>query len=77
MELSGIGKDGKPKTIRFELTARGGDGPYIPCMPSILLAKKLAGGELDKTGAFPCTDLITLDNYLAALSGLNITWQVD
>lgn len=76
MALSGIGKNGAPKTIHFDLTARAGHGPYIPCMPSILLAKKLAAGEIDKTGAYPCLDFITLDDYLAALKELDIQWQV-
>ena len=47
MELSGTGADGKAKTVAFELTARSGDGPYIPCMPAILMAKKLASGMKD------------------------------
>ena len=37
--------------INFELTARSGDGPYIPCMPAILIAKKLASGEIEDAGA--------------------------
>lgn len=76
MALSGTGKNGQPKTIRFELTARGGDGPYIPCIPSILLCQRLARTEPPRTGAYPCVDFITLEDYLAALSGLDITWQV-
>lgn len=74
MELSGIGKDGQDKTIKFELTARSGDGPYIPCMPAILLAKKLAVGELNETGAYPCMGFITKDEYLGALADMDIEW---
>lgn len=74
MELSGKGKDGAAKTITFELTARSGDGPFIPCMPSILMAKKLAAGEVVQRGAFPCVGLISKDEYLGALSGLDISW---
>lgn len=74
MELSGTGKDDRAKTIQFDLTARSGDGPYIPCMPAILLAQKLAKNEITKTGAYPCLGLITLDDYLAALSLLDISW---
>lgn len=74
MTLSGTGKDSQPKTITFDLTARSGDGPYIPCMPAILLAQKLARGEITATGAQPCVGLITLEEYLGALKGLDINW---
>jgi hypothetical protein len=76
MILSGKGKNGEEKSITFELTARSGDGPYIPCTPAILMAKKLAGGEIKKRGAFPCVGFITRDEYLNALSELDITWEV-
>jgi len=76
MVLSGADKNGTSKQISFDLTARKGDGSYIPCMPAILLARKLANREIAKTGATPCVDLITLDEYLSALGDMNITWQV-
>ncbi|MEN8207254.1 MAG: saccharopine dehydrogenase NADP-binding domain-containing protein [Pseudomonadota bacterium] len=76
MVLTGTDKDGARKQITFDLTARKGDGPYIPCMPAILLARKLANQEIGKTGATPCMDLITLNEYLSALGNMNITWQV-
>jgi len=75
MELSGKNENGNDKTITFELTARSGHGPYIPCMPAILLAKKLAGGEITATGATPCIGIITRDEYLGALRDLDITWH--
>lgn len=75
MSMSGIGYDGTKKKISFELTARSGDGPYIPCMPAILLARKLASAEIKRKGAYPCLGFISLDEYLAALSKLDIKWQ--
>lgn len=77
MVLSGVGQGGDRKIIRFELVARAGDGPNIPCVPSILLAKKLARGQVNQAGAFPCVDLINLDEYLAALRPLQIEWFED
>jgi len=77
MELSGTGKDGKDKTVTFVLTARSGDGPYIPCMPAILMTKKLASGAVTETGAYPCMGFITLDEYLGALSELDIHWNAN
>jgi saccharopine dehydrogenase-like NADP-dependent oxidoreductase len=75
MELSGTDKGGNNKTVRFELNARSGDGPYIPCMPAILMVKKLANGLVSGTGAAPCMGFITLDEYLAALADLDIQWK--
>lgn len=75
MELSGKGKNGTDKTITFNLTARSGDGPYIPCMPAILMAKKLVAGDTKETGAYPCMGFITKDEYLGALSDMDISWE--
>jgi len=75
MELKGKDKQQQDKTITFELTAKSGDGPYIPCMPAILIAKKLANAEIDTRGAQACIGLINRDEYLSALSALAIRWQ--
>jgi hypothetical protein len=72
MILTGMGHDGKPARRRFMMIARSGHGPYIPCIPAILLARLLAKEEISRRGASPCLDLIDLDTYLAALGGLDI-----
>lgn len=77
MFLSGEGLDGRPKRVRFFIVARSGHGPYIPCMPAILLVRKLARGELDRRGATPCVDLIDLPEYLRALDGLDVSIHAD
>ena len=74
MALSGKDEGGIDKTITFELTARSGDGPYIPCMPAILMAKKLAAGVVAQRGAYPCVGFISKDEYLGALSEMDIEW---
>lgn len=77
MLLSGKDAAGHARQIRFDLLAEKGDGMLIPCIPSILLALKLARGQVNVTGAQPCMGLITLDEYLAALSEFSIQWRVD
>lgn len=77
MFLAGEGHDSRPKHVRFFIVARSGHDPYIPCMPAILLAKKLARDEIATRGDTPCLDLIGLDEYLAALAGLDISVHVD
>ncbi len=74
MDLMGKDKTGKNKAIRFELIARSGDDPFIPCMPAILLAKKLANGEIKNKGATPCIGIISKKEYLDALEALDISW---
>jgi NAD(P)-dependent dehydrogenase (short-subunit alcohol dehydrogenase family) len=75
MDLKGVGPDGAPKKITFDLVARDGDGLCIPTVPAILLARKLANAELTVTGAKPCLDLITLEEYLEVLSEFDIEWK--
>ena len=66
--LSGTGFDGKPLTRSWFIVAENGDGPHIPCVPAILLAKRLAEGNAMLTpGAYPCVGLVTLDDYVGEL----------
>lgn len=73
MYIHGTAHDGSPLTRRHWIIARQGHGPNIPCVPAILLARKLAGGEAPEPGARPCLGVIPLDEFLAALSGLDVT----
>lgn len=77
MELVGLSMTGDPKAINFNLVANSGDGPFIPCAPAIIMAKRLARNECAVTGAFPCVGFIDLKSYLAELEGLNIQWEDD
>jgi len=72
MEMKGTGKAGQPKSKTFTIIARDGHGPYIPSMPSIICAKMLACGELDKPGAYPCIGVVSLGTYLGEFSELNM-----
>ncbi len=76
MSMFGLDKNGKNKQIDFEIVEKHGYGLYIPSMPSIIMARKFANGEITETGAKPCLDIITLDEYLEALSELDIEWRV-
>lgn len=75
MEIKGIDKTNNPVRKMFEILGRRGDGLYIPCTPSIILSKKLANNTIQTTGAIPCMDLISLDEYLAEFKGLDIQWR--
>lgn len=71
--ISGVGHDGSTLVRRRWMVAHAGDGPNIPCMPAILLARRLAAREPLAPGARPCLDLITLDEFLAALAGFDVS----
>lgn len=76
MILSGTGHDGKPMRVGIFMVARQAHGPNIPCVPAIILARRIAAGERTTPGARPCLDLIDLDALLGALDGLDITTVV-
>lgn len=73
MVIRGRDASGEPRGTKHWIIARRGHGPNIPCMPAILLARRLAAGDGLAPGARPCLDLIGLDEYLGALKGLDIT----
>lgn len=75
MLLEGTDSSRNRKQIRFDLLAHQGDGMYIPCVPSILMALKLARGEIAATGAQPCMGFISLDDYLALLGEFAVEWR--
>jgi hypothetical protein len=72
VELGGIGQDGQKLIRRWHLVARQHHGPHIPCGAAIALARKLARGELTERGAMPCMGLVSLEEYMNALTGLDI-----
>jgi hypothetical protein len=77
MKLFGTRNTKKSITVLFELVANSGHGPYIPCMPAILLTKKLTSNNMNRSGATPCVGLISLNEYLEALKDYKIEWQVE
>jgi saccharopine dehydrogenase-like NADP-dependent oxidoreductase len=73
--LEGASASGGRKRIEWRLIARHGHGPFIPAMPSVILAKRLLAGALTTRGAMPCLGLFTLDEFMAEVADLDITAQ--
>lgn len=69
VELGGLGHAGAPLRRRWTLMARNGDGPQIPATAAVLLTRKLVRGALPGSGATPCLDLFTLEEFMATLHG--------
>ncbi|MDO3386374.1 saccharopine dehydrogenase NADP-binding domain-containing protein [Gilvimarinus sp. SDUM040013] len=74
IQMSGTDVNGNPKVLRWDLVAEDGDGPKIPTIPSIILAKKLAEGTLEEKGAKACVGLFSLAEFTDEVEDLNI-WQ--
>ncbi|MDD9900084.1 MAG: saccharopine dehydrogenase NADP-binding domain-containing protein [Alphaproteobacteria bacterium] len=72
MRLSGTDKNEQDIEKLYYIIARSGHGPYIPCIPAILLTKKLANGTLQKPGAYACMGIISLKEYISALDDMDI-----
>jgi len=77
IHFSGIGKDEAPKDIKWFLTAKNNHGPEIPCIPAVILARKLVTDEIRTRGALPCLGLISLEDFDHEVSSLDISWRVE
>ena len=58
--ISGVSKEGKSKTVNWILYAPKGNGPYIPTLSTIILARKLIDNSSVDTGAKHCVGLFIL-----------------
>ncbi|KGJ96911.1 saccharopine dehydrogenase family protein [Colwellia psychrerythraea] len=78
MEVLICGKDNdvRAKQVKWTLYAPKGNGPYIPTLSTIILARKLL--SLDgknsslETGAKPCVDLLKLSDFTSYFDALSI-----
>lgn len=72
VNLRGLGQDGERRQVTWQIIASDGSGPQIPATAAVVLARKLAGGKLPGSGARPCLDLFTLEEFMHALEGFPI-----
>jgi saccharopine dehydrogenase-like NADP-dependent oxidoreductase len=77
MRIAGTARDGQSKAIVWNLVANRNHGPEVPCVPAIILARKLAAGTISTRGAYPCLGMITLPEFDAEVSDLDIHWRFD
>ncbi|HET9405230.1 MAG TPA: saccharopine dehydrogenase NADP-binding domain-containing protein [Burkholderiales bacterium] len=75
--LAGTRGDSSRARIEWHLTAEASHGPEIPAMAAILLARKLARGELAARGAFPCMGLLTLSEFEAEFAKWRISTVIE
>lgn len=77
MRLEGAAADEREQRIDWHIVAGSGHGPYIPAIPSVLVARKLARGELDACGAMACLGLFTLAEFMVEVEDLDIRAGTD
>lgn len=76
MIMRGLDANGVPHERKWFIVALNGDGPQIPCVPAIILARKLASENLQGAGATPCVGMVSLEEYLKELEPFAIKhWQ--
>jgi uncharacterized protein YbjT (DUF2867 family) len=76
VSVAGRRPDGSRARIEWHLTADAQDGPEIPCMAAILLARKLAQGGVAQPGAFPCMGFLALPEFESEFARWRITTVV-
>lgn len=76
VDLRGIGANGRPLRVTWQLIATRGEGPQIPATAAVLLARKLARGQLSARGAMPCIGLFTLQEFIQELDGYAIATEL-
>jgi saccharopine dehydrogenase-like NADP-dependent oxidoreductase len=72
VEMRGLDRHGRPKRVAWQIVASDGSGPQIPATAAVVLARKLARGELPGGGARSCVDFFTLAEFMQALAGFPI-----
>jgi len=65
----------QPVRLTWFIEALAGCGPHIPATPAVLMTRKILQGEVPN-GVSACVNWLTLDEYLSALSDLQIKTSV-
>lgn len=77
--IGGKGKDGNAKKIKWTLYAPKGNGPYIPTLSTIILARKLLSSDKQnsqqETGAKPCAGMFELSEFDTYFDALGIHYE--
>ena len=76
MTITGLDHAGKLMNLDWFMIAKDGDGPHIPTVPAILLAKQIMRDEFKTLGAMACVGLVSLDDCLKELSNRNIRTHI-
>ncbi|WP_299593210.1 saccharopine dehydrogenase family protein [uncultured Microbulbifer sp.] len=76
VEINGT-NSGKPARARWQILGLNGDGPWIPAAPAAAMARKLVRGEVQRSGAYPCWQLLSLTEILAELESYAVVTSIE
>ncbi len=63
VSLSGVRPGGSRHRVTWQLTAESNHGPEIPCIAAILLARRIAAGQVPQSGAYACMGFLRLADF--------------
>jgi hypothetical protein len=61
----------------WQLSAPALNGPEVPCMAAILLARRIARGALAVRGAHACMTYLTLDDFEPEFARWDIRTRIE
>lgn len=70
--VEGLNKEGMMNSTSWYVIATDGFGPFIPSMPSVIIARKLQLGAIVEAGAKPCVGLFDLEDFAGIHSSFPI-----
>lgn len=73
VRLEGLGRGGAPLVRTISLIARDNQGPYVPVIAAVIVARKLLRGEIRTFGATACVGGMTRAEFEAEVRDLAIT----
>ena len=72
VDIEGMNAAGQPSAYRWRLIAEDGQGPFIPAAPAVALVARLARGEALRPGAYPCLDVLSVEEILSQVAHLPV-----
>lgn len=76
LRVQGLDEHGVPRSRAWHITADNDHGPEIPCMAAILLARKLAEGNIRETGASVCMNWLHLSDFAPEFARWNMQTDI-
>jgi saccharopine dehydrogenase-like NADP-dependent oxidoreductase len=77
VSVTGTDKEGAQITRTWHLTAPALHGPEIPCLSAIVLARRMARGEVFVPGAHACMGFLGLAEFLPEFTRWGIVTRID
>lgn len=72
IQMCGTNRQGEPNGVQWQIVASEGSGPQIPATAAVVLARKLARGDLPGSGARACLDFFSVEEFMEALDAFPI-----